>query len=72
LRVNKESLMAVLEAFVHDPLINWRLLAAGNHPSEQNDEEKQVDGGASLEEAINAATRTQRSKGYAVERFPLL
>jgi FKBP12-rapamycin complex-associated protein len=29
LRQNKESLMAVLEAFVHDPLINWRLL--GNH-----------------------------------------
>lgn len=26
LRENKESLMAVLEAFVHDPLINWRLL----------------------------------------------
>jgi phosphatidylinositol kinase/protein kinase (PI-3 family) len=30
LRENKESLMAVLEAFVHDPLINWRLL---NNPS---------------------------------------
>jgi FKBP12-rapamycin complex-associated protein len=27
LRDNKESLMAVLEAFVHDPLITWRLLA---------------------------------------------
>jgi FKBP12-rapamycin complex-associated protein len=26
LRENKESLMAVLEAFVYDPLINWRLL----------------------------------------------
>jgi phosphatidylinositol kinase/protein kinase (PI-3 family) len=26
LRENKESLMAVLEAFVHDPLISWRLL----------------------------------------------
>ena len=28
LRENKDSLMAVLEAFVHDPLINWRLLSA--------------------------------------------
>ena len=28
LRDNKESLMAVLEAFVYDPLINWRLLQA--------------------------------------------
>ena len=27
LRENKDSLMAVLEAFVHDPLINWRLLS---------------------------------------------
>ncbi|KAF8928817.1 armadillo-type protein [Dissophora ornata] len=26
LRGNKESVMAVLEAFVHDPLINWRIL----------------------------------------------
>lgn len=26
LRDNKDSLMAVLEAFVYDPLISWRLL----------------------------------------------
>ena len=26
LRDNKESLMAVLEAFVYDPLITWRLI----------------------------------------------
>lgn len=26
LRANRESVMAVLEAFVYDPLINWRLL----------------------------------------------
>ncbi|KAI9673478.1 MAG: phosphatidylinositol kinase- protein kinase tor1 [Caeruleum heppii] len=30
LRDNKESLMAVLEAFIHDPLLNWRL---GNRDS---------------------------------------
>ncbi len=34
LRKNKDSVMAVLEAFVHDPLLNWRLMenqrAAGN------------------------------------------
>ncbi|KAG2355693.1 atypical PIKK FRAP protein kinase [Suillus spraguei] len=28
LRTNKESLMAVLEAFVYDPVINWRLMQA--------------------------------------------
>ena len=30
LRSNKDSVMAMLEAFVHDPLINWRLLNADN------------------------------------------
>ncbi|KAL8955124.1 MAG: hypothetical protein Q9183_006779 [Haloplaca sp. 2 TL-2023] len=30
IRDNKESLMAVLEAFIHDPLMNWRL---GNRES---------------------------------------
>lgn len=28
LRHNKDSLMAVLEAFVYDPLLNWRLIDA--------------------------------------------
>eukprot|EP00300_Choanocystis_sp_HF-7_P014320 c18647_g1_i1.p1 GENE.c18647_g1_i1~~c18647_g1_i1.p1 ORF type:complete len:738 (-),score=200.72 c18647_g1_i1:144-2357(-) len=32
LRDNKESAMAMLEAFVHDPLINWRLLHGGASP----------------------------------------
>lgn len=26
IRENRDALMAVLEAFVHDPLINWRLV----------------------------------------------
>jgi serine/threonine-protein kinase mTOR len=30
LRRNKDSLMAVLEAFVYDPLLNWRLLDQPN------------------------------------------
>jgi FKBP12-rapamycin complex-associated protein len=30
LRKNRDSLMAVLEAFVHDPLLNWRLLESHN------------------------------------------
>jgi serine/threonine-protein kinase mTOR len=28
LRENRESLLAVLEAFVYDPLLNWRLMRA--------------------------------------------
>jgi len=35
LRENKESLMAVLEAFVYDPLINWRLLRQAEDESEE-------------------------------------
>ncbi|KAK7494179.1 hypothetical protein BaRGS_00014652, partial [Batillaria attramentaria] len=30
LRQNKDSLMAVLEAFVYDPLLNWRLVEGGD------------------------------------------
>eukprot|EP01125_Pyxidicula_operculata_P012255 TRINITY_DN4020_c0_g1_i2.p1 TRINITY_DN4020_c0_g1~~TRINITY_DN4020_c0_g1_i2.p1 ORF type:complete len:2409 (-),score=332.13 TRINITY_DN4020_c0_g1_i2:1267-8115(-) len=33
LRENKESIMAVLEAFVYDPLINWRLVRNPSDPS---------------------------------------
>lgn len=36
LRDNKESLMAVLEAFVYDPLINWKLQLPPS-PVTQND-----------------------------------
>ncbi|EGG03315.1 uncharacterized protein MELLADRAFT_75344 [Melampsora larici-populina 98AG31] len=32
MRSNKESIMAVLEAFVHDPLINWRLVKGEGGP----------------------------------------
>lgn len=32
LRENKDSVMAMLEAFVHDPLINWRLLGSTASP----------------------------------------
>jgi FKBP12-rapamycin complex-associated protein len=35
LRESRESLMAVLEAFVHDPLLNWRLLQAASRPSDE-------------------------------------
>lgn len=34
LRENKESIIAVLEAFVHDPLINWRLVQGGRQVGE--------------------------------------
>lgn len=46
LRANKDSVMAMMEAFVHDPLINWRLfnfnevpLASTHVPAVVNSEE---------------------------------
>ena len=30
MRQNEDSLMAILEAFVHDPLMNWKLLEKTN------------------------------------------
>lgn len=47
LRDNKESIIAVLEAFVHDPLINWRLVQGG----------RQVEGRAGNGENAPAARR---------------
>ncbi|KAG5519205.1 hypothetical protein PMAC_002293 [Pneumocystis sp. 'macacae'] len=44
LRDNKESLMAVLEAFVYDPLVNWKLINTNSnlivHKNEENDSTK--------------------------------
>jgi hypothetical protein len=37
LRENRESIMAVLEAFVHDPLINWRLINWRLEPSKSKE-----------------------------------
>ncbi|RHZ26301.1 hypothetical protein DYB37_004840 [Aphanomyces astaci] len=43
LRENRDSLMAILEAFVHDPLITWRLLAPHAAPSHAYAEEDKAD-----------------------------
>ena len=47
LRSNKDSVMAMLEAFVHDPLINWRLL------QKTDTEEVKKESQADPEEALN-------------------
>lgn len=44
LRENRESLMAVLEAFVYDPLIAWRLTAT-NQPGGRVNEGAEVEEG---------------------------
>ncbi|KAF9929593.1 phosphatidylinositol kinase- protein kinase tor1 [Linnemannia zychae] len=42
LRENKESVMAVLEAFVHDPLINWRILQTTSEQELVNDNPEEI------------------------------
>ena len=46
LRNNKDSLMAVLEAFVYDPLLNWRLIETG--PKGKKSKAANVQGVASI------------------------
>ncbi|KAL0469619.1 phosphatidylinositol 3-kinase [Neurospora intermedia] len=42
LRENKESVMAVLEAFIHDPLLNWRLTNPTSPPGPNFNAEREV------------------------------
>ncbi|KAG5734545.1 Phosphatidylinositol 3-kinase tor2 [Termitomyces sp. T112] len=51
LRDNKESLMAVLEAFVYDPLINWRLMQTDVDVRKIEDTETGIDRSADLSRA---------------------
>uniref|UniRef100_A0A6B2KWQ4 non-specific serine/threonine protein kinase n=1 Tax=Arcella intermedia TaxID=1963864 RepID=A0A6B2KWQ4_9EUKA len=54
LRDNKESMLAVLEAFVYDPLINWRLTKNPGAPSNYNGDDDEVD-----------ALLVDKQKGYS-------
>lgn len=55
LRENRESLMAVLEAFVYDPLLAWRLTAA-NQPGGRVTDEKEI-----AEDGVNARQRKNKA-----------
>ena len=48
LRDSKDSVMAVLEAFIHDPLINWRLLMNGPADNTHPKSKATLVGGESL------------------------
>ena len=66
LRGNKESLTAMLEAFVHDPLITWRLLADAEVEVEEGNEVKRKKGKKGSKGMGNhegdAASRTEPKK----------
>jgi FKBP12-rapamycin complex-associated protein len=54
LRNNKDSLMAVLEAFVYDPLLNWRLIETGAKVKKAKKEQQAVVGAATAAAAVAA------------------
>ena len=74
LRRNKDSLMAVLEAFVYDPLLNWRLLdaAADKNRRSKNATDTVIDSNSeSLDEAtemlsFNATRNNGRTENVDV------
>lgn len=63
LRKNKDSLMAVLEAFVYDPLLNWRLLDA----ADKSRRSKVVDiaGGGNIDSLGESAEDGMELQSYA-------
>lgn len=65
IRDNKESVMAVLEAFIHDPLLNWRLgnREAREEPSFPSERRQSIVGD------LEAPQDRPRTNSYRVRRF---
>ncbi|XP_037955980.1 serine/threonine-protein kinase Tor [Teleopsis dalmanni] len=80
LRRNKDSLMAVLEAFVYDPLLNWRLLDTDKtHRSKANNENStsgMIGGNSSLsnsvEDSLLLSNPIAKSKAFDGQLVPNL
>ena len=69
LRSNKDSVLAMLEAFVHDPLINWRLLA--NQTTVQNEssaEPSNANSAANNSGSVTPAAETSSAKSSPLAR----
>ncbi|PGH13669.1 Atypical/PIKK/FRAP protein kinase [Helicocarpus griseus UAMH5409] len=62
IRENKESLMAVLEAFIHDPLINWRLGARESpaRPSFPTDRRQSIVDDPNIEHSVQPSNFSRR------------
>lgn len=66
LRRNKDSLMAVLEAFVYDPLLNWRLLDAAEK-SRRSKNANDVNGGVCVGVGAGAGGSLGNNSGDDIE-----
>uniref|UniRef100_A0ACD5YBT4 Uncharacterized protein n=1 Tax=Avena sativa TaxID=4498 RepID=A0ACD5YBT4_AVESA len=63
LRTNKDSVMAMMEAFVHDPLINWRLFNFDEVPQVSNYGNSHTNAVVSSEEAAPNEELMQPPRG---------
>ena len=63
LRDNRESLMAVLEAFVYDPLLAWRLTATNQPGGRVTDTQDIDDTGAYAKQRKSKANETEILNG---------
>ncbi|KAF1328387.1 Phosphatidylinositol kinase, partial [Globisporangium splendens] len=72
LRDNRDSLMAVLEAFVYDPLINWRLLKKDAVPSHAQPEEDTGRADANEVNESNPRSESDAGAGGAPEDEKLI
>ncbi|KAI9893709.1 MAG: phosphatidylinositol kinase- protein kinase tor1 [Vezdaea aestivalis] len=66
LRDNQESLMAVLEAFIHDPLLNWRLMNRESpmEPSFPSERRQSVVGDQADPSSYRPRARSGLTNGY--------
>lgn len=64
LRDNRDSLVAMLEAFVYDPLISWRLL--GQSPGAEEDDEQHQQHQQQLQQGSNANVSAQQAPPRAM------
>jgi len=71
LRENKESIMAVLEAFVYDPLINWRLITNPGSP-EILGGQQEFGSGSSDDETFSPGRPTSISQSSAQQAGALI
>jgi FKBP12-rapamycin complex-associated protein len=73
LRDNKESVMAMLEAFVHDPLINWRLLETETKPATNQPSNNQAQNQImhEMEASVNEAEEQHKHPSRSVREREL-
>ena len=73
LRENRDSLLAVLEAFVHDPLINWRLLKSTGSAAAAENEAATAAAMSKAEAKVNSADgKNISASGGGVNLSPLV